>query len=96
VKKAILYALRNGSGDVLPRDYELRDHTTKRRKLSGVQGEDPLVLVLSRGGFRVHVRLIDADRYTLTMRDEKGKVADGPLGENLDMLEALNAALRVS
>jgi len=32
-------------------DYELPDHTTKRRKLSDLQGEDPMVLVLSRGGF---------------------------------------------
>jgi peroxiredoxin len=37
-------------GAVFP-DYELTDHTTKRRKLSAVQGEDPMVLVLSRGGF---------------------------------------------
>jgi peroxiredoxin len=37
-------------GAVFP-DYELPDHTTKRRKLSELQGEDPLVLVLSRGGF---------------------------------------------
>jgi hypothetical protein len=28
--------------------YELPDHTTKRRKLSELQGEDLLVLVLSR------------------------------------------------
>jgi peroxiredoxin len=32
-------------------DYELTDHTTKRRKLSELQGSDPMVLVLSRGGF---------------------------------------------
>ena len=32
-------------------DYELPDHTTKRRKLSELQGEDPMVLVLSRGSF---------------------------------------------
>lgn len=37
-------------GAVLP-DYELPDHTTKRRKLSELQGQDPMVLVLSRGGF---------------------------------------------
>ena len=49
------------------------------------------MLVLSRGGFRVNFLLIDADRYTLMMRDEKGKVADGPFGENLGMLEALNS-----
>ena len=32
-------------------DYELPDHTTKRRRLSELQGEDPMVLLLSRGGF---------------------------------------------
>jgi peroxiredoxin len=37
-------------GTVLP-DYELPDHTTKRRKLSELQGQDPMVLVLSRGGY---------------------------------------------
>ena len=37
-------------GAVFP-DYELPDHTAKRRKLSELQGQDPMVLVLSRGGF---------------------------------------------
>src|ERR1700733_13392644 len=37
-------------GAVFP-DYELSDHTAVRRKLSDLQGQDPLVLVLSRGGF---------------------------------------------
>ena len=37
-------------GAIFP-DYELPDHTTKRRKLSELQGADPMVLVLSRGGF---------------------------------------------
>lgn len=37
-------------GAVFP-DYELSDHTAKRRKLSELQGLDPMVLVLSRGGF---------------------------------------------
>jgi len=32
-------------------DYELSDHQGKRRKLSELQGDDPMVLVLSRGGF---------------------------------------------
>src|ERR1700744_5783280 len=32
-------------------DYELTDHTAKRRKLSELQGQNPMVLVLSRGGF---------------------------------------------
>lgn len=37
-------------GAVFP-DYELPDHTTKRRKLSELQANDPLIVVLSRGGF---------------------------------------------
>src|SRR5271169_4436478 len=32
-------------------NYELTDHTATRRKLSDLQGQDPMVLVLSRGGF---------------------------------------------
>jgi peroxiredoxin len=32
-------------------DYELPDHTGKRRRLSEIQGTDPMILVLSRGGF---------------------------------------------
>ena len=38
------------AGAILP-DYELPDHTAKRRKLSELQGPDPMVLVLGRGGF---------------------------------------------
>jgi peroxiredoxin len=37
-------------GAVFP-DYELTDHTAKRRKLSDLQGPDPLIVVLSRGGY---------------------------------------------
>src|ERR1700723_534049 len=37
-------------GAIFP-DYELSDHTAKRRKLSELQGQDPMVLILSRGGF---------------------------------------------
>ena len=37
-------------GAIFP-DYELSDHAAKRRKLSELQGPDPMVLVLSRGGF---------------------------------------------
>jgi peroxiredoxin len=32
-------------------DYELSDHSAKRRRLSELQGNDPLVLVLGRGGY---------------------------------------------
>jgi peroxiredoxin len=37
-------------GAVFP-DYELSDQTGKHRKLSELQGPNPMVLVLSRGGF---------------------------------------------
>jgi peroxiredoxin len=48
-------------------DYELSDHRGTRSKLSGLQGEDPLVLVLSRGGFcpkdrRQHEGLVQLHR----------------------------------
>src|SRR5262245_30013013 len=40
--------------DIVPQavfpDYELPDHTAKRRRLSELQGQHPMVLVLSRGG----------------------------------------------
>jgi peroxiredoxin len=32
-------------------DYELSDHTERRRKLSELQRQDPMVVVLSRGAF---------------------------------------------
>ena len=37
-------------GAVFP-DYELTDHAGKRRKLSDLQGPDPMILVLSRGSY---------------------------------------------
>jgi peroxiredoxin len=37
-------------GGLFP-DYELRDHSGANRRLSDLQGADPMVLVLSRGSF---------------------------------------------
>lgn len=37
-------------GAVFP-DYELTDHTKTRRRLSELQGNDPMILVLARGHF---------------------------------------------
>ena len=53
-------------GAVFP-DYELSDHRGKHRKLSELQGGDPLVLVLARGGFcpkerRQHEGLVQLHR----------------------------------
>jgi peroxiredoxin len=38
------------TGAVFP-DYELSDHSAKRRKLSELQGQDPMIVVLGRGGY---------------------------------------------
>ena len=38
------------AGSLFP-DYELPDHTGRRRKLSEIQGRDPMIVVLSRGHF---------------------------------------------
>ena len=53
-------------GAIFP-DYALSDHTAKRRKLSELQGPDPMILVLSRGGFcpkdrRQHEGLVQLHR----------------------------------
>jgi peroxiredoxin len=53
-------------GAIFP-DYELSDQRGRRRKLSELQGGDPLVLVLSRGGFcpkerRQHEGLVQLHR----------------------------------
>jgi peroxiredoxin len=37
-------------GAILP-DYELSDHTAKHRKLSALQGPDPMIVVMSRDAF---------------------------------------------
>ena len=54
------------SGATFP-NYELSDHTGKHRKLSELQEQHPLVLVLSRGGFcpkerRQHEGLVQLHR----------------------------------
>src|ERR1700679_2303096 len=38
------------TGAIFP-DYELPDHAARRRKLSELQGLDPLIVVLGRGGY---------------------------------------------
>jgi len=53
-------------GAVFP-DYELSDHTGKHRKLSELQQQDPMILVLSRGGYcpkdrLQHERLVQLHR----------------------------------
>ncbi len=52
--------MRIGPGDAFP-DYELPDHTSTPRKLSEIQGEDPLILTLARGHYcpKEHVQHLE-------------------------------------
>lgn len=55
-------------GAVFP-DYELSDHAGKRRRLSELQEHDPMIAVLSRGGYcpkdrRPHEGLVEFQRET--------------------------------
>src|SRR5260370_37350115 len=57
------------AGAVFP-DYDLTDHTGERRKLLELQGPDPMILVLSRGGLcprdqREAERLVQLYRETV-------------------------------
>ena len=59
-----------GPGAIFP-DYELSDHTGKHRKLSELQGQDPMIVILSRGAFcpkdrRQHEGLLQLHRQKAT------------------------------
>jgi peroxiredoxin len=60
--------------DIVPEaifpDYELSDHTGKRGTLSELQGQHPMVLVLSRGGFCPKDRRPDWDITTRELKAE--------------------------
>src|SRR6185295_9355399 len=66
VKPSVVMRSDIVSGALFP-DYELTDHTGKRWKLSELQGQDPMILVLSRGSFcpkdrRQHEGLVQLHR----------------------------------
>lgn len=62
--------------DISPRavfpHYELFDHTAKRRKLSELQEDDPLILILGRGGYRPKDRRQSEQRVELHREMEVG------------------------
>jgi peroxiredoxin len=55
LRQAVCNEERSMRADIIPGgtfpDYELTDHTKTRRRLSELQGIDPMVLILSRGQF---------------------------------------------
>ena len=58
-------------------DYELTDHTGKRRKLSDLQGPDPMIVVLSRGGFCPKDRRQAEGLRSTASRDGSGLLPSG-------------------
>jgi peroxiredoxin len=63
-------------GGVFP-DYELPDHTGRLRKLSELQGDDPLILTLARGHYcpKEHQQHLGTRR--VLPEDRRGIHADG-------------------
>src|SRR3979490_989405 len=76
------------AGVVFP-DYELTDHAGKRRTLSDLQGPDPMVLVLSRGGY-CPKDLRQAAELSLNASILRAEIA-GSYEEFLDIFETFYA-----
>ena len=83
-------------GAILP-DYELSDHTGRRRKLSEIQGDDPMILVLSRGHFcpkdrRQMRNLVDLYPEIKVAYTKVATISTDNLLEANEMRDALGAA----
>ena len=83
-------------GAILP-DYELSDHTGRRRKLSEIQGDDPMILVLSRGHFcpkdrRQMRNLVDLYPEIKVAYTKVATISTDNLLETNEMRDALGAA----
>ena len=83
-------------GAILP-DYELSDHTGRRRKLSEIQGDDPMILVLSRGHFcpkdrRQMRNLVDLYPEIMVAYTKVATISTDNLLEANEMRDALGAA----
>src|SRR5947199_574681 len=82
-------------GATLP-DYELNDHHGRRQKLSELQGGDPLILVLSRGGYcpkehRQHEGLVQLFREMEVGYCRMVTVSTGSLLETVEFRGAAGA-----
>jgi peroxiredoxin len=77
-------------------DYELSDHRGTRRKLSDLQGGDPLVLVLARGGFcpkdrRQHEGLLILHREMMVGYCQLVTISTDSLAETSEFRSAVGA-----
>ena len=83
-------------GVILP-DYELSDHAGRRRKLSELQGDDPMILVLARGHFcpkdrRQMRNLVDLYPEIKVAYTKVATISTDNLLETNEMRDALGAA----
>lgn len=83
-------------GATLP-DYELSDHAGRRRKLSELQGDDPMILVLARGHFcpkdrRQMRNLVDLYPEIMVAYTKVATISTDNLLETNEMRDALGAA----
>ncbi len=83
-------------GAIFP-DHELSDHTGRRRKLSELQGNDPMILVLSRGHFcpkdrRQMRNLVDLYPEIKVAYTKVATISTDNLLETNEMRDALGAA----
>jgi peroxiredoxin len=77
-------------------DYELPDHRTALRKLSTLQGGDPMILVLSRGAYcpkdrQQHRRLVELEAEIRVAYTKIVTVSTDKLLELNEMREGVNA-----
>ncbi|MDE1995671.1 MAG: redoxin domain-containing protein [Rhizobiaceae bacterium] len=82
-------------GAVFP-DYELSDHTAKRRKLSELQAHYPMVLVLSRGSFcpkdrRQHEGLLQLHREMEVAYCRLVTISTDPIAETHEFRSGVGA-----
>jgi peroxiredoxin len=82
-------------GAIFP-DYELPDHRTALRKLSTLQGGDPMILVLSRGAYcpkdrQQHRRLVELEAEIRVAYTKIVTISTDKLLELNEMREGVNA-----
>jgi peroxiredoxin len=77
-------------------DYELTDHTKTRRKLSELQGNDPMILVLARGHYcprdnQQHLGLVAAYPKIAVAYTQIVTISTDPIVESREFRESIGA-----
>jgi peroxiredoxin len=77
-------------------DYELTDHTKTRRKLSGLQGNDPMIVVLARGHYcprdnQQHLGLVAAYPKIAVAYTQIVTISTDPIIESREFRDSIGA-----